>query len=420
MIKKLRMKLIMISMVSLLLVLTVIIGSVNIINYHNIVENADSVLELIAENGGKFPKGDKSKVGHKTGEIPKMMSPETPYESRFFSVLLNGSGKVISVDTGKIVAIDTSKAIEYSQNVWNSGKNTGFLGDYRYIQYKEDEKNDEVRVIFLDCGRSLFTFQTFLITSCAIAFAGLAAVLILMIGLSQRIIRPISESYEKQKQFITDAGHEIKTPLAIIAADADVLEMDLGENEWILDIQNQTKRLTALTNDLIYLSRMEEGKKQFQMIDFPVSDVINETAKSFQALAKTQKKQFTCQIKPMLSLYGDEKAIRQLVSILLDNALKYSPEGGRIELSLDKQGRMLCLKLFNTTVEIIRKKDLDRLFDRFYRVDSSRSSQTGGYGIGLSMAKAIVTAHRGKITATAREEKSLLITALLPMISTAV
>lgn len=413
MIKKLRMKLIMLSMISLLFVLTIIIGSINIINYHNIVENADSFLELIIENDGRFPKEDKGKIGPKMEDNHKRMSPEAPYESRFFSVLLDESGKVISVDTGRIAAVDSSTAIEYGQNVLESGKERGFLGDYRYMKEKGDETNG-IRIVFFDCGRSLNTFRTFLVTSIIISLVGLAAVFILMIGLSERIICPISESYEKQKQFITDAGHEIKTPLAIIAADTDVLEMELGENEWILDIQKQTKRLTDLTNDLIYLSRMEEGKNQFQMIDFPISDVINETAQSFQALAMTQQKQFIFHIKPMLSFCGDEKAIRQLTSILLDNALKYSPEGGKIELSLERQGRMICLSLSNTTKEEMKKENLDKLFDRFYRTDPSRNSQTRGYGIGLSIAKAIVRAHKGKITATIQGEKSLLFTVLLP------
>lgn len=171
----------------------------------------------------------------------------------------------------------------------------------------------------------------------------------------------MTESYEKQKQFITDAGHEIKTPITIIDADTEVLEMELGENEWLKDIQTQTKRLTSLTKDLILLSRMEEDKPQMTMIEFPFSDLVEETAQSFQALAKAQNKIFTITVQPMLALKGDEKTLRQLISILLDNALKYSPHSGVISLSLQKQMRNICLTVENT-VESLPAGNMDYLF----------------------------------------------------------
>ena len=152
-----------------------------------------------------------------------------------------------------------------------------------------------------------------------------------------------------------------------------------------------------------------------QMIEFPFSDVVTETASSFQSLAQTQEKDFQCQIQPMLTLRGNEKAIGQLVSILLDNALKYSPVNGTVSLSVEKQNRTLYLIVYNTTVNEIVKENLPLLFDRFYRTDPSRNSQTGGYGIGLSVAKAIVTAHNGKIQATTEDGHSLQITAVFPI-----
>ncbi|MFQ9800920.1 MAG: sensor histidine kinase [Clostridia bacterium] len=186
----------------------------------------------------------------------------------------------------------------------------------------------------------------------------------------------MAESYEKQKQFITDAGHEIKTPLTIIKADTDVLEMDFGENEWLSDIRKQTVRLTSLTNDLVYLSRMEEAGDSMAMIEFPFSDVVGEAAASFQALAQTQGKEFQCDIQPMLSLNGNEKAIQQLVGILLDNALKYSPKNGMVSLKVWKQNRAVYLSVLNTTESPVQKDKLDLLFERFYRTDTSRNSQT--------------------------------------------
>lgn len=407
MIKKLRMKFIALSMASLLSVLFLIMGSINVMNYKAIIEDANFVLTVLAENDGKFPKPDERKVM----DFKRPMSPEVPYESRYFSVLLDSIGNVIAADTGKIAAVDTAEAVRYAKTVWESGKEQGFLEDYRYIRQNSDFGT---RIIFLDCGRNLNTFRYFLLVSFGVSALGLFAVFCLIVLFSGRIIRPVSESYEKQKRFITDAGHEIKTPLTIIDADSEVLAMEIGENEWLQDIQKQVKRLTSLTNDLIYLSKMEEEQKQLQMMEFPISDVIFETSQSFQAVAKMQKKTFISNIKPLLSCYGDEKGIRQLVSILLENALKYSEEGGMIDLTLEKQGRALRLTVLNTSKKQIPKESLDHLFDRFYRTDFSRSSDAGGYGIGLSIAKAIVNAHKGKITASTEDRRSLLVTVTLP------
>lgn len=238
--------------------------------------------------------------------------------------------------------------------------------------------------------------------------------LILLLLLSKRIVRPVAESYEKQKQFITDAGHELKTPLTIIGADADLAEMECGENQWIQDIRRQTQRLTELTQDLIYLSRVEEEGLSLQSIDFPLSDVAEEMAHSFLPLAQNQGKRLEIAVQPMLSFRGDEKSIRQLCSILLDNALKYSPQEGELLFRLEKQGKNILLSVSNTTSQPIKKEELCHLFDRFYRTDPSRNSQTGGYGLGLSIARSIVTAHKGKIRAESPQESVLTIQVTLP------
>ena len=180
----------------------------------------------------------------------------------------------------------------------------------------------------------------------------------------------------------------------------------------IRDIRSQVSRLSSLTKDLIYLSRMEEENKSLQMIDFPLSDVITETAQSFQSLARVQQKTFRVDVEPLLNLCGDEKAITQLISILLDNALKYSDEHGTISLKAHAKGKNVLIEVFNTAGKV-DTSELGKLFDRFYRADKSRNSQTGGYGIGLSIAKAVAEAHRGKITASSTDGKSLTITVTL-------
>ena len=419
MIGRLRRKLIVACMFSLAVVLTVILGGVNLMSYHKVVADADNILTLLDANGGAFPKS------HGTGTLPpdsappakkdpfgqRGMSPETPYESRFFSVLLGADGRVLQIDTGQIAAVDEEEAEVYAKNVFFSGRSSGFRDNYRYLLC-EDEQGS--LIIFLDCGRSLSAFRTTLLASVLLALLGLLAVLVLLLILSKRIVRPVAESYAKQKQFITDAGHELKTPMTIISADADLAEMECGENQWISDIRRQAQRLTGLTNDLIYLSRMEEEQPKLQLIDFPLSDVAEEMARSFQALAKSQGKDFKLHIQPMISFTGDEKSIRQLLSILLDNALKYSPAGGQLQLGLEKQGRAILLAVSNTSAQPIDQNKLPHLFDRFYRTDQSRSSQTGGYGLGLSIARSIVLAHKGKIRAESPDGRTLTFLIHLP------
>lgn len=408
MIKKLQTRFIVMSMAALGVLLLIIIGGMNLINYQTVVADADDILGFLSENSGVFPDRD----AETRKWLPRHMSPETPYESRYFSVLIGPDENVLLTDTRKIESVSSQQAAEYALEILQAGQRKGFVEKYRFIRSGEQEV---IRITFLDCGRRLGAFHTFLLISIGMGVAGYGLFFFVILFFSGRIIRPVAESYEKQKRFITDAGHEIKTPLAIIQADADVLEMELEENEWLQDIQKQVKRLASLTSDLVYLARMEEAKDGVRMIEFPLSDVVRETALSFQALAHTQEKTFECTVQPMLSMVGDERSIIQLIHILLDNAIKYSPKGGLIALNLCRQGKTLQLVIQNTTSDSISQEKLDMLFERFYRVDSSRSSQTGGYGIGLSIAKAIVAAHHGKIRAKTAGEASFQMVVSFPM-----
>ena len=245
--------------------------------------------------------------------------------------------------------------------------------------------------------------------------AGLAVMFMVIVFFAGKIVRPIAESYEKQKQFITDAGHEIKTPLTIINANVDLLEDDPEDADCLQDIRQQAQRLTALTNDLVYLARMEETDRPPEMTDIAVSEIISETAAAFRAPALMQEKEFICKIKSGLFMTGNDKAIRQLVNITLDNALKYSPEGGKIEIRFEQVRRTLQLSVCNTTEAAVNSEELEHVFDRFYRMDKSRNSATGGHGIGLSIAKAIVEAHKGSIRAWSQDGCSFNITCVFPV-----
>ncbi len=406
MIRKLKFKFVTLAMAALIVLMVVIVAAMNIINYHSVVEESDMILSVLSENRGEFPHFGNEHGGNR---LPPNMSPETPYESRYFTVVTDEYGNVLNTNMTQIASIDSTTAIEYAQKVLTKRNETGFIDNFRYTV---NQDFNGYRISFLDCGRRLDAFKTFLYTSIGVALAGLMVIFIAVFILSGKIIKPIAESYDKQKRFITDAGHEIKTPLTIINANVDILEMELGENnESLQDIHQQTKRLRSLTDDLVMLARMEEAEQNLVKVGFPISDVVAETAVPFQHLAISQGKEFVMNIQPMLSFYGNDRAINQLTSLLLDNALKYSPTGGTIALTLARQNKTLYLSCFNTTETEIKPEHLKCVFDRFYRTDSSRNSETGGHGIGLSVAKAIVSAHGGKIYAWTKDGYSFQITA---------
>lgn len=411
MIRKLRRRLVGAAMLALALVLTAVLGGINWMSYRKVVRDADNILTVLSENDGKFPQRGENDVPPPAngGDPGHGLSPETPFESRYFTVLLNADGTVLRTDTGRIAAVDAETAQADALAVWQGG-GSGFRGDYRYAVSAQD---GGTLVIFLDCGRSLSAFRSTLLASAAVSVAGLAAVFLLLLLFSGRIVRPMAESYEKQRQFVTDAGHEIRTPLTIIRADAELAGMDCGPNEWLQDITRQTERLTGLTNDLIFLSRMDEDAPAQQRIEFPISDVAEEMAQSFLAPARMQGKTLEISVEPMLSYCGDEKAIRQMFSILLDNAVKYSPEGARLSLRLERQGRGVRLTVQNPSVQPLDPARLDRMFDRFYRGDPARS-ETSGYGLGLAIVQSVAAVHRGKVRARCPEQNVLQITVTLP------
>nr|WP_303180318.1 HAMP domain-containing sensor histidine kinase [Lachnoclostridium phocaeense] len=406
MIRRLRIKFTAAAVGAMAIVLTVILGIVNGVNYHNVIRDAGYVLDLLAEHQGDFPDdGVRGSRQRRPG-----ISPETPYETRFFTVTVGKNGDILATDTERIAAVDAADAEVYAGKALDTGRKEGFLDDYRYRC--ESVGGDDILIIFLDCTRSLTTFRNFFFTSILVSVMGVAAVSLLILLASGRIVRPFVENYEKQKRFITDAGHELKTPLTIIDADAAVMEMELGENEWLQDIKRQTRYLRELTEDLIYLSRTEERGEHFVRADFSISEVAEEVTDSFGALAIAQEKKFRSRIEPMVSYCGGAGEIRRLFAILLDNAVKYSAPEGEISFSLGKEGKAVRIRVSNT-VEHIDREQLARLFDRFYRTDSSRNSETGGHGLGLSIARAVVTAHRGKIWASTETGRDLTVTVLL-------
>lgn len=418
MIDKLRKKFILAAMLSTFFVLFLIIGTINIANFVSVNRGLNNRLELISENGGSFPdlmnthppKEDiqpekKDDFFDKPG-----INKESQFATRYFTVIINEDGTVNEINTGKVSAVTVSQAGDYAVELLQKNKIIGFVEDYKYLRTTLGDEN--YMYVFINCQMEIETVKSFLFASVGISIIGLIGVFILVWFFSGKIMRPVAESYEKQKQFVTDASHEIKTPLTIIDANTEVLEMTTGENEWTKSIRKQIGRLTSLTEQLVFLSKMDEESSTIEMSDFSLSDAVFDMAEIFKTLAVQKNKTLEIDIEEAINYNGDEKSIRQLISILLDNAIKYSDDDGAIRIKLNKNGKNSKITVWNTVANIGVGKH-DELFERFLRLDKSRNSKSGGFGIGLSVAYAIVNAHKGKITAESHDGKSIVFTIVL-------
>ena len=424
--KKIRRNFIVIAMLSMFLVLTIIITALNYINYQKMGGNLDDVTHILEMGNGSFyespdpsdedhdpsghsPDDNSPQTHNKVPEPPKSISEETPYQTRYFTVRYDASGTIYATSVGHISAVDATQARAYAAKVYDVAPSTGFIDIYRYRTVKS---GDRVLCIFIDAEKELSTYRGSLMTSIAISAAGLFSVFLLLCFFSKLILRPVEESYRKQKQFLTDAGHELKTPLTIIDANTEVLEMEIGSSKWLDSTRNQVIRLTNMVKQFTALAKMDEAQGFLQKARFSLSQVLNETVDLFIPVATSTHR--TLQVSCAEDLYyvGDEEQFRQLFCLLLDNAIKYSTPDSRIELTLCKHGKHLCFTIFNEC-EGIAKGSQDILFERFYRSDSSRNSSTGGSGIGLSIAHSIVENHKGSIHAESIDGKSLQIKVLL-------
>ena len=296
-----------------------------------------------------------------------------------------------SVDIRAIASVSGEEAQAYASAALEKGKERGWIGNFRYKVYAV---SGGTAVVFINGADTRELNQRFLLTASSVFVAGSVVVLLLVILISRRAVKPAVESYQKQKQFVTDANHELKTPLTLIRTNLDIMESENGPNEWLSDIREETGIMTELVNRLVMLSRMDEDQSTLEMARFSLSEAVGETAAAFAGTIREKGMTLEQDVPPGVTCTGDEAAIRQLLSILMDNAVKYCDRGGVIRVGLSG-GRRAVLTVDNTYEEV-GSIQLDRLFDRFYRADRARTYGSG-FGVGLSIAKAIVEKHRGEI-----------------------
>jgi signal transduction histidine kinase len=377
----------------------------NIVNYLALVNEADQLLQVISLD---LPLDDADDVNRFDG-VPRNMSRRLR-DSRFYTVKLTHGGDVESVNIDNYQSVGYDAAVENARAALARGES----GFYNNCRYSVSETETGVRVDFIDTSHQINSVRTFIVISSSVSAFAYAIVVLVVLILADRIIRPFAENYEKQKRFITDAGHELKTPVTIIGANADLMEMELGENEYIDEVKTQVSNMKELISTLVYLAKMEEQENTGIKIELPLSEIVEETASSFAASAQLRGLRLEISVTPMLSMYGEDKSIRTLISLLVDNAVKYAVVGTTVEVKLLRQSKYVILTVSNATDVDFDREKLTLIFERFWRNDKSRNSSRGGHGIGLSVARAITENHDGKIMAMCKDG-IVTVTATLPI-----
>lgn len=407
MIYKLRRKFILISTASLCIVFLFIFSLIAVYAAVSVDRTMDTLTDAVSEGMGRFPDfdGDGAKDDMdentppplKKDKQPDFIGGETRFSTRSFTVFYDGNGNVVRVNTEAIHTVDENAAVLYADAVMDKGAARGWKDNFRYKIYTAE---DGMAVTFVDGTMNRSQSRRFVLGALGILSCSFAVVLLLIVIFSKKAVRPAAESYEKQRRFVTDANHGLKTPLTLILTDLDIAENELGKSEWLDDIRTESLRMTELVGRLITLTRMDEDRPRVVTTPFSLSETALDTVSEFSPLAEAGGKHLCADIAPDVTVNGDEGALRRVLAILLDNAVKYCDAGGTIRVTL-MRGRRAVLTVENDFCGV-GDTPLDRLFDRFYRADRARTAGSG-FGIGLSIAKATVEQHRGTIEAYSKD-----------------
>ena len=402
MIKKLRKEFITISIIAVVSVMVLLCVIVNVANFVSVNSRLNKTIEMISSNKGMMPDFNRPDKPQNDGEqkpdfrrFDNQFNEETPFSTRFFVLYYNEDGTLIRSDLERIAAVTQDDTQKYLEIALKKGEGYGFTDGYKYKVTKQDDGS--FSAIFLDDYREMSSVYTILILSIAATVICSALICVLIVLFSKRAVKPAIESNKKQKQFITDASHELKTPITVISTSLSVLEMEVGKQKWIDKSKEQTEKLTELVNSLVTLSKMDEDSP-LNIKEFNISDAVRETAESFSDFSEQNGHKLEISIEPSVKYSGDEYTIRQLCSILIDNAVKYASGETPIKFSLKRDKKGVVITSENES-ENVDTAELEKLFDRFYRADKSRNSKTGGFGIGLSIARSICVSHKGEIKA---------------------
>ncbi len=386
MIKTLRMKIIVVIMLIVVVVTSILFVSLNAISQASTQAQIQSRLQQIAQNDGKIIFN---------GDIDPYHDIDSAYVDTF-SVLLDHSHQLIALTLNRNINVEQTDIVPYVNQALSSGKPDGEIGNYAYLI--KDKTYGSI-VVFLDVSTQKQANEHLVWITIVIGGLSIGLFLAIAILLSGWLVKPVEDTFKKQKLFISNASHELKTPLAVISANADVLETEIGNNKWLSYIRSEAVRMSELVNELLCLARLDDKSgHQLVMADMNLTDLVLQTALPFESTVFEMGKKLEVDAEPDIEYYGDSSSIKHILTILIDNAIKYSNDNGEISVKLYRHANKKIIEVYNTGDGIPNDK-LNKVFERFYRQDEARNSKSGGYGLGLAIAKSSVEAHNGKIYA---------------------
>lgn len=410
MIKELRRKFVLTAMLAVSILLLLLLGAINVLNYNSMNEDTDKTLQMVSNYEGDANNLEQRPEQGEDNPPPVRfgMEGKNNYDaflsSNFFVVRFGGSGEATYVDTSRTSAVSEDEAQSLAKEVYENGKDSGKSGRYKYLVTDSKNANGKV-VVFLDVSDEYISSVRVLLLSAGMEVLFWLLIFLLVILMSKKAIEPVAESIEKQKQFITNAGHELKTPIAIIQSNTEAMELFNGESKWSRHIKEQTARLTGLVQNLLVLSRLDEQLPK-QMEEVRLSELAINFSDQFRQSFEERNITLQTEIEPEITIQADKNQIEQLVSILLDNAVKYASENGAVHVRLSRKAKHVSLEIENTC-DSLPEVPPQKLFERFYRGDASHNQKSGGYGIGLSMAQSIAEQNKGTITAKYSENNRI-------------
>lgn len=389
-------------MISIIVVLMAIIGTITLINYNKTVDNIDKVLTVLVDNDGKFNgldfgddnlkntdgNNNKDNLNHQKdyGEFTK----ETPYWTRFFSVKFTNSNPDPAVDTSMIASVSKEEAINMAKETIDSNSMIGFYGAYRYkVKIADDFK----LVVFVDCTKEMRSIRYCVFTGTLISLVGIIAVFIIVFIFSKIVFNPVKRTYDKQKRFVTNAAHELKTPLTIISANNELIDAEYNSLDETQAIDKQVKKLTIMINNLTLLSKLDEEDKNVDLKEkVDLTKLSNDLIEPFKVIFESRNIKFNFFVDDNCYIKGNTNLISQLLSLLIDNANKYALTYINFEVRIVGKG----VELKTSNDADIDEKNPNLLLERFYRNDKARGKIEGS-GIGLSVVNEIVKLHKGTI-----------------------
>ena len=425
MMKQIRIRFIRIALLALTLAMLLVASAINVVHFIDTTNELNETLDYIVENEIANVQKKQDKAVFQQGNddnsfaLQKRENGNNHHmntrleESRYFIAIQNTDGELVLGAGSKETEYSQEELLEIAEDVLSSNADSGYTGNY---VYRVTDKNDGSRAaIFLNCESKKAGVISLALISLGACVTGVLLSLLLVALLSKRAIKPMMENIEQQKRFITDAGHELKTPLTVISANMDVLSMDIGQNEGVQGTQKQVANMRKLVNELVYLSRMDETDSHLEKSIVDLSKAVQDVAAPFEGMAEFNGKNLMLNIEDDIKVSGDEAALRRLISTLCENAVKHAPEDSDIQISLTQSGKSVVIITENAMKEPLSEEALNHLFDRFYRGDESRSKEeNSGFGIGLSIARAITEKHGGTIKAKIVDSNRLQIICLLP------